>query len=217
MNIPARTGPKGGPIATPSACKFMSPLNVKYTFFVQSVSISFISDLAISVEGSPLSKIIFNSKSIVYSKGTFVNKDFASKETIRYPVGTLIVHIFCTKSLVLETVYSELLRGDISFDKYLARLCLAVPILEIIGRSFNMIVKNQYDSKIDFLKRYVHDTITFIKTGSAENVLSILNSFHLNIEFTYETEVNSKLAFLDVLLLRESQNIITTVYRKVAN
>ena len=42
-----------------------------------------------------------------------------------------------------------------------------------------------------------------------------LNVFKLlNIEFPYETKVNSKLAFLDVLLLREGQNIITTVYRK---
>ena len=71
--------------------------------------------------------------------------------------------------------------------------------------------------QLSFWKRYVDDTITFLKTGSAENVLSILNSFHPKIEFTYETEVNSKLAFLDVLLLREDQNIITTVYRKLAN
>ena len=55
MNIPARTGPRGEPIATPSVCKYMTTLNVKCTFFVQSVSISFISDLVISVESSPLS------------------------------------------------------------------------------------------------------------------------------------------------------------------
>ena len=70
---------------------------------------------------------------------------------------------------------------------------------------------------LSFWKRHVDDTITFIKTGSAEYVLSILNSFHPNIEFTYETKVNSKLAFLDVLLHREGQNIITAIYRKVAN
>ena len=70
---------------------------------------------------------------------------------------------------------------------------------------------------VSFWKRYVDDTITFIKTGSAKYLLSTLNSFHPNIEFTYETEVNSKLAFLDVFLLREGQNIITTIYRKVTN
>ena len=82
-----------------------------------------------------------------------------------------------------------------------------------LERSLAPVLKDQ----LSFWKRYVDDTITFIKTGSAENVLSILNSFHPNIEFTYETEVNSKLAFLYVLLLREGQNIIITVYRKVTN
>ena len=68
-----------------------------------------------------------------------------------------------------------------------------------LERSLVPVLKDQ----LSFWKRYVDDTITFIKTGSAENVLSILNSFHPKIEFTYETEVNSKLAFLDVVLLRE--------------
>ena len=80
-------------------------------------------------------------------------------------------------------------------------------------RSLVPVLKDQ----LSFWKRYVDDTITFIKTGSAEHILSILNSFHPNIEFTYETEVNSKLTFLDILLLREGQNILTTVYRKVTN
>ena len=80
-----------------------------------------------------------------------------------------------------------------------------------LERSQVPVLKDQ----LSFWKRYVDDTITFIKTGSAEYVLLILNSFHPNTEFTYETEVNSKLTFLDVLLLREGRNIITTVYRKV--
>ena len=71
--------------------------------------------------------------------------------------------------------------------------------------------------QLSFWKWYVHNTITFIKIWSAEYALLILNSFHPNIEFTYETEVNSKLTFLDILLLREGQNILTTVYRKVTN
>ena len=82
-----------------------------------------------------------------------------------------------------------------------------------ISSSFKTGTKDE----LSFWKRYVDDTITFIKTGSAEYVLWDLNSLHPNIELTYETEVNSKLAFLDVLLLREGQNIITTVCRKVTN
>ena len=82
-----------------------------------------------------------------------------------------------------------------------------------LEKSLGPVLKGQ----LGFWKQYVGDTITFIKTWSAEYVLSILNSFHPNIEFPYETEVNSELAFLDVLLLREGWNIITIIYRKVTN
>ena len=44
-----------------------------------------------------------------------------------------------------------------------------------------------------------------------------MNNFHPNIQFTYETEYNFKLAFLDVMLCGDGENIVTTVYRKVTN
>ena len=34
-------------------------------------------------------------------------------------------------------------------------------------------------------KRYVDDTFCFIKIGSVNYILSVLNSFDMNIEFTY--------------------------------
>ena len=46
---------------------------------------------------------------------------------------------------------------------------------------------------------------------------SIFIDFYPNKEITYVTEVNSKLAFLDVLLPKEGQNIKNIVYRKVTN
>ena len=82
---------------------------------------------------------------------------------------------------------------------------------------------------LNFWRRYVDDTITFIKIGSVEYLLSILKNFHPKIKFTYEMEVESKLTFLDILLHRGSHDIITTVlhrgghdiitivYRKVTN
>ena len=55
---------------------------------------------------------------------------------------------------------------------------------------------------INFWRRYVDDTITFVKIGSVEYLLSVLNNFHPKIKFTYEMEVESKLAFSDILLLK---------------
>ena len=63
-------------------------------------------------------------------------------------------------------------------------------------------------------KRYVDDTICFVKMGSVKYIVSILNSFDANIQFTYEMEKKSRLPFLDVLLTRKVNSIVTTVYRK---
>ena len=54
-------------------------------------------------------------------------------------------------------------------------------------------------------KRYVHDTITYIKPDFITNVIYILN------KFTYEVENNDKISFLHVLLMRCDGNLKTTV------
>ena len=41
-------------------------------------------------------------------------------------------------------------------------------------------------------KRIVDDTITYIKPSSINYVLSVLNSFHKNIKFTFEEEEGNK-------------------------
>ena len=66
-------------------------------------------------------------------------------------------------------------------------------------------------------KRYVDDTIAYVKIGSTEYVISVLNSFHEKIQFTYEMENDHKLSFLDVLLIRNGESIETTVFRKSTN
>ena len=50
-------------------------------------------------------------------------------------------------------------------------------------------------AELSFWKRYVDDTITFVKIETVDHILSMLNNFHPNIRFTYETECNFKLAF----------------------
>ena len=71
--------------------------------------------------------------------------------------------------------------------------------------------------KIKLWKRYVDDTITFVKTDEIKKVLSFLNSFCSNIQLTMEIEQSSQIPFLDVLLIRNLGTISTTVYRKVNN
>ena len=54
----------------------------------------------------------------------------------------------------------------------------------------------------------------YVKTGSVEYVLSVLNSFYKNTKFTNEEEQNNALQLLDVLFIRDGENLNTTVYRK---
>ena len=71
--------------------------------------------------------------------------------------------------------------------------------------------------EVKLWKRYVDDTIAVVKIGCEEYILSVLNSFHKQIQFTYESEENDQLPFLDVLLHRSGDNILTSVYRKKTN
>ena len=66
-------------------------------------------------------------------------------------------------------------------------------------------------------KRYVDDTICFIKLTSINKVLETLNSYHTNIKFTIEIESENKISFLDVLLIRSNSLISAKVYRKNTN
>ena len=70
---------------------------------------------------------------------------------------------------------------------------------------------------IPFWTRHVYDTICFVKVGSVNYILSVLNSFDVNIRCTYELEHEGNLPFLHVLYCRTGKKIYTTVYRKVTN
>ena len=63
-------------------------------------------------------------------------------------------------------------------------------------------------------KRYVDDTITYIKPGFITNNIDILNKFHQNIKFTYEVQHNGKIPFLAVLSMRCNGKLKTTLFRK---
>ena len=73
----------------------------------------------------------------------------------------------------------------------------------------------QLNGKMSSWYRYVDDTFTFIKDGEIENVRESLNNFHEDIKFTYETEIDGKIPFLDVNVKRKDDGTFDTeVYRK---
>ena len=60
----------------------------------------------------------------------------------------------------------------------------------------------QLTGKMSSWYRYVDDTFTFIKEGEAENVKETLNKFPIDIKFTYESESDGSISFLDVKVNR---------------
>ena len=72
-------------------------------------------------------------------------------------------------------------------------------------------------NKLSNWRRYVDDTICYMKVDSIDYVLSKLNNFHKNIQFTVEVEKEGRISFLDVLMTRDNNNIKTTVHRKSTN
>ena len=70
-------------------------------------------------------------------------------------------------------------------------------------------------TKMSSWYRYVDDTFTFIKDGEIETVQQALNNFHGDIKFTYESEIDNTISFLDVSVSRKQDGTFdTAVYRK---
>jgi hypothetical protein len=54
-----------------------------------------------------------------------------------------------------------------------------------------------------FYRRFVDDTFAIIKSGELQSILQQLNGFHTSIQFPFETEEDSQLPYLDILLHRD--------------
>ena len=66
-----------------------------------------------------------------------------------------------------------------------------------------------------FYRRYVDDTfILFSDKSHAPKFLNYINRQHDNINFTMETESTNSLSFLDVLVSRQNNEFVTSVFRK---
>ena len=66
-----------------------------------------------------------------------------------------------------------------------------------------------------YYRRYVDDTfLLFSSQSHVKKFLRYMNTRHGNMNFTFETEVENRLPFLDVLVSREAKRLITSLYRK---
>ncbi len=71
--------------------------------------------------------------------------------------------------------------------------------------------------KIKLWTRYVDDTFAFVKPTEIESIHRQLNAYDQHIQFTYESEKERLLPFLDVMIKRNDSTLETSVYRKKTN
>ena len=118
--------------------------------------------------------------------------------------------ILCTKSVHFTFGHKTFVQSD--------GVAIGSPLGPVLADTFKVEFENTLVPTLtDYMKVwkiYVDVTICFVKMGSVKYIISTLNSFDANIQFTYEIEEKCRLPFFDVLLKRNVNNIVTTVYRK---
>ena len=66
-----------------------------------------------------------------------------------------------------------------------------------------------------YYKRYVDDIFCIVENeDESSKFLEYLNRQHPNIKFTLEKECEGKLPFLDIMISRQNNNFLTTLFRK---
>ena len=78
---------------------------------------------------------------------------------------------------------------------------------------FNVI--NKYINKeVLFYIRYVDDVFTILKKGCYQNILAEMNSFDIDLKFTYEKMTKNNLVFLDTSVYSDTNGILQLKHYK---
>ena len=138
--------------------------------------------------------------------------------SLEYTIDIIIKRIFEDREIIAILKKSELKKHLTLFKRIATSHLTTKFIYKLITDIFMVEIETTVFPKLeDHVKkwrRFLDDTIAYVKTGSVEYVLSVLNSFYKNIKFTYEEKQNNALQLLDVLFIRDGENLNTTVYRK---
>ncbi|XP_062538225.1 uncharacterized protein LOC134206513 [Armigeres subalbatus] len=64
--------------------------------------------------------------------------------------------------------------------------------------------------RLPFIRKYVDDLVTAIPLEKLKQLLDAFNSYDIHIQFTHELEMNNRLPYLDMLLIRQQNQRVTT-------
>ena len=93
----------------------------------------------------------------------------------------------------------------------IAMVSLLGPVIAIIFMvKLESVLVPKLNDDVKQLERFVNDIFVYVKRSFIEYVLSVINSLHDNIKFTYEQENNNRLPFLT----RDDEKVTAIVFRK---
>ena len=156
----------------------------------------------------------------VKSLFTYVPLDFTIDVILRRIYNENEIHTNIKRSEMKELLLLCIKNVHFTFNNDIYQQCDGVamgsPLGPVIAGIFMAeLERTLFPRLMEYMtpwKRYVDDTIATIKLTPIDHVLMILNTFPKNIKFTYELEINNKISFLDVLLIRKNDTLETTVY-----
>jgi hypothetical protein len=89
------------------------------------------------------------------------------------------------------------------------------PILaDIVMDDLESCCLRAFDFDIPIFYRYVDDIFAVVPKAKLYDILRVFNDYHPRLKFTYETEINGSINFLDTTIIREGNKLITNWYRK---
>ncbi|XP_044762030.1 uncharacterized protein LOC123319226 [Coccinella septempunctata] len=71
--------------------------------------------------------------------------------------------------------------------------------------------------RITIFKRYVDDCLIITTEDQIKEIMEVLNNLNNKLKFTLETELDNKINFLDMTIIRENNKIETKMLRKTIN
>ncbi|XP_037911886.1 uncharacterized protein LOC119652024 [Hermetia illucens] len=91
------------------------------------------------------------------------------------------------------------------------------PLSPLISEIFMKSIEEEIEKRgimPKFWARYVDDILVIIPNEDIEKTLEAINNIHRNITFTMEKEVDKRIAFLDLAIIRTNNKLEFGIYRK---
>ena len=125
------------------------------------------------------------------------------------------------RELLQIAIKDQLFQFDGNLYEQVDGVALSSPLVPLMANTFMSSIKAKLKANgtiPDFYKRYADDTFTIVSDiAAAETLHQALNNAHPSLSFTMEIEVEGKLPFLEMRIIREENTIHTEVYRKPTN